>query len=110
MSCKPSLSVPAEAELQESRKTYDEMDVHIRNMLWLRARDVKGRAFASTALAVRDTFVQVCLMGRRTDAEVGLPNMQQSAQVQLIHPCLCLHVACAPSCSHLDKPMQLAYG
>ena len=79
--CNPLLPVAAERDLQRSRKTYDEVDVHVRKLLWLRALEQHGRAFADSALAVRDTFVQVCLIGQQADATAGPPDMQQSAQV-----------------------------
>ena len=79
--CNPLLPVAAERDLQRSRKTYDEVDVHVRKLLWLRALEQHGRAFADSALAVRDTFVQICLIGQQADATAGPPDMQQSAQV-----------------------------
>ena len=42
----------------------------------------KGEKFANGAVAIRDTFVQMCMMGQRTDNQGGPPDMQQSYQVR----------------------------
>ena len=61
---------------------YDKMDENVRKSLWLRAYHKAGWVYAKKALAVRDAFVQVCLIGQRSDGQDGLPDMAASAQVQ----------------------------
>ena len=55
----------------------------VRKLLWLRALHQSGKCFADSALAARDAFVQVCLMGQRADDQRGPPTVQQAAKVCL---------------------------
>ena len=61
---------------------YDKMDENVRKSLWLRAYHKAGWVYANKALSVRDTFVQVCLVGQRSDGQDGPPDMAASAQVE----------------------------
>ena len=70
-----------DAEHEPSGTVYDELDENVRRALWLRAYDKAGRADADKALAIRDRFVQVCLMGQSTERPGAPADIAMSAQV-----------------------------
>lgn len=110
----------AAGDVQTPSEKYNELDLLVRNRLWWRAFKAKGVAFAHSALAVRDTFIQTCLMARCTDCQAGSPNVHQSAQVRsLCHTnanqpgpiSLCWvttpdHPQPACSCSVTERPIE----
>lgn len=60
---------------------YSECDLVVRKLLWLRMLNKQGADDANMALAARDTFVQVCLMGRRPDGKPGVPSVELAQEV-----------------------------
>ena len=63
-------------------------DFCLRKLLWLRALHLLGRSWADSALADRDNFVQVCLLGQSPGKQAGVtgpPSVQQAAQVCILH-------------------------
>ena len=60
---------------------YSECDLVVRKLLWLRVMKQQGADDANMALAARDTFVQVCLMGQRPDGKPGVPSVELAQEV-----------------------------
>lgn len=60
---------------------YNECDLVVRKLLWLRMFNKQNADAANIALDVRDTFVQVCLMGRRPHGKPGIPTVQDAQKV-----------------------------
>lgn len=60
---------------------YSERDLVVRKLLWLRMLNKQGADDANMALAARDTFVQVCLMGQRPDGKPGVPSVELAQEV-----------------------------
>lgn len=80
--------VSAVAELQRAREEYDKFDFCLRKLLWVRALLRLGHQLADSALADRDNFVQVCLLGQSPASQAGVtgpPSVQQAAQVCILH-------------------------
>ena len=77
------LPFAVEDGLQQLQQRYDEFDQRVRKLLWLRALCKLGVQYADAALAIRDTFVQVCLIGCTADHQPGPPTVQQAAQVSM---------------------------
>lgn len=73
--------VAAAADLQMAREEYDKFDFCVRKLLWQRAVLLSGQEWADSALAARDNFVQVCLLGQRPGSHAGPPSVEQAAQV-----------------------------
>lgn len=73
--------VAAAADLQTAREEYDKFDLCVRKLLWQRAVLLSGQERADSALAERDNFVQVCLLGQRPGSHAGPPSVEQAAQV-----------------------------
>ena len=87
--------VAAAAEVQQAQEEYDKFDFCLRKVLWLRALNEGGQALADAALADRDTFVQVCLLGQRPGCQAGLsepPSVQQATQVRILCYVLCFRL------------------
>ena len=60
---------------------YSECDLVVRKLLWLRMMNKQGADDANMALAARDTFVQVCLMGQCPDGKPGVPSVELAQEV-----------------------------
>lgn len=60
---------------------YNECDLVVRKLLWLRMLNKQGADDANMALAARDNFVQVCLMGQRPDGKPGVPSVELAQEV-----------------------------
>lgn len=73
--------VAAAADLQMAREEYDKFDFCVRKLLWQRAVLLSGQERGDSALAARDNFVQVCLLGQRPGSHAGPPSVEQAAQV-----------------------------
>ena len=72
-----------------AQRRYSELDSLIRKVLWLRALNHGGQAYADEQLACRDRFVHVCLLAQRQDGQPGPPDMHQAHQVSpsaTLHP------------------------
>lgn len=95
----------AVGDIQTPSEKYNELDLLVRNRLWWRAFKAKGVAFAHSALAVRDTFIQTCLMARCTDCQAESSNVRQSAQVRSF----CHTDAKQPACAGVDLRSSSAW-
>lgn len=73
---------------------YYEGDLVVRKLLWLRMFNKQGADAANMALAVCDTFVQLCLMGQRPDGKPGVPSVEDAQEVCAQEALL----ACNPCC------------
>lgn len=78
------------------RALYSKCDLAARKLLWLRRNNRLGAHEANMALAVRDAFVQVCLVGQCLGGKPGVPSVEDARQVCTgrparppTHCCLC---------------------
>ena len=97
---------PAAAELQLGKEEYDRFDFCLRKLLWLRALFRFGRLLADSALADRDNFVQMCLLGQGQGNCPGPPSVEQAAQVNTLQTSAC-HPPCQSAiCTQIQEPKQ----